>query len=102
MFRSDDRDAAIEIAMKGIGPIVDVLGSKNYLIGAKVSLVDFVLFEGIETVIVLCRDERLFDKHPTLRALRDRMLALPKFGAYYKSDACIKRPFFISTVKVAM
>ena len=103
MFTSDDRDAAIEKALGGHLPaLVGVLGAKDYLIGANVTYVDFVLFEGIESVLKICKDERIFDKYPTLRSFKARMLKLPKFGAWYSSEACQKANFFPHFIKVKL
>ena len=68
--------------------------------GNKVTLADFIFFEILETMKTLHQDERILNDFPTLGPFQERMLALPKFGDYYRSDECIRAPFLAPFAKI--
>ena len=56
-------------------------------------MLDFIMFDLVESIQLLCNDDRLLDAHPALTPYMARMRALPRFGDYLTSDRCIKAPF---------
>ena len=53
-MKSSEPPSADEVYAKaktGLEPIVAYLGDKQYLASAEVSLVDFLLWEGLETIL---------------------------------------------------
>ena len=82
-------------------PIVNFLGDKEFLTGT-LSMVDFMLYEAIETVLGLCHDKRIFTTYPKLEAFHNRMKALPAFAAYLASPQFLAEPFFIPACAVDM
>ena len=58
-FATADRAAIIEKACTTFGPIATHLGEKNFMQGNDVTMVDFILFDLIETIQALCEDDRL-------------------------------------------
>jgi len=101
-FGSDDRDMVLGKCMDSIAAkVLPYLGSKKFLEGNDVSLNDFTLFEYCDMINALTEgDDRLFTANPTLKAHRENMLAIPKFAAYYNSDACVKRPILAPFCKL--
>ena len=88
-------------AFKGLPPIVDFLGSKNFLTGT-LSMVDFFLYEAIEIILGLCHDKRIFATYPKLEAFHNRMKALPTLAAYLNSPKFLAGPFFVPDCAVDM
>ena len=82
--------------MDTIGPIVEFLSTKKFLIGNNVCMADFLLYECIDTLLAVCQDTRVFTAHPTLKAWFLRMRALPRFGEYVTSDRFVSPPFLPS------
>ena len=79
--------------------MVGYLGEKNFLTGTDVRMVDFLLFETIETLKFLSKSDRIFTEFPTLRALHARVAALPGLAEYLASDQHIARPYFPSMIE---
>ena len=82
--------------MDTIGPLVEYLGAKKFLIGNNVSMADFLLYECVDTLLAVCQDTRVFNAHPTLKAWYLRMRALPRFGEYITSGRFVSHPFLPS------
>ena len=59
-FAADDQPGVIAKAIEGLPKIAEFLGNKNFLCGADLSMVDFMLFETVETLLGLCHDKRIF------------------------------------------
>ena len=66
------------------------LGSQQWLLGDKISYVDFVLYDVLTNWLELEKD--LLDGLPNLQQLRARFEALPAIKAYMASDRFIKWP----------
>ena len=79
--------------MDSVGPLVEYLGAKKFLIGNNVSMADFLLYECVDTLLAVCQDTRVFTAHPTLKAWFLRMRALPRFGEYVTSSRFCSHPF---------
>ena len=92
----------IEKALEGLPALVEQLGNKKFLLCSQVQMVDFLLFEAIETVLALCNDKRIFYYYPKLEAYFYRMKALPGLCEYMDSDKFLAEPFFIPDCKVVM
>ena len=65
VFASDDKAAAAELWTKSMAPIVENLAAKPFLLGANVTMVDFIFFEMIEYAIKLT-DNAVHTTYPTL------------------------------------
>ena len=63
-FGSPDRAAAVAAGMEKMGPICDWLGSKKFLVGTNVSMVDYYMFEIIETFNAIDGDNGVYKAHP--------------------------------------
>ena len=89
--------------MELVGPVVEYLGNKKFLIGNNVCMADFLLYECVDSILAVCQDTRVFDTHPTLKAWFLRMRALPRFGEYINSSRFCAHPFLPpSFAKVAI
>ena len=93
-FASSDRAAIIEKAVTSFAQIASHLGSKNFMQGDDVTLVDFLMFDSIETIQALCEDDRLLQEYTNLTPYMERMRNLPNFRDYLNSDDQIRSPFF--------
>ena len=82
--------------MDGIGPLVQYLGSKKFLLGNNVTMADFLLYESVDSLLAVCQDTRVFTAHPSLKAWFLRMRALPRFGEYVTSGRFCSHPFLPS------
>ena len=79
--------------MELVGPVVEYLGSKKFLIGNNVCMADFLLYECVDSLLAVYQDTRVFTTHPTLKAWFLRMRALPRFGEYVNSSRFLAQPF---------
>lgn len=61
-----------------------VLESKQWVMGDKLTYVDFLLYEFLDWHIPLKAD--IFDGMPSLKAFLERFRALPRIAAYFESD----------------
>ena len=66
------------------------LGSKQWLLGDKISYVDFLLYDVLSNWLELEKD--LLDELPNLQQLRTRFEALPAIKAYMQSSRFVKWP----------
>ena len=66
------------------------LGSKQWLLGDKISYVDFLLYDVLSNWLELEKD--LLDELPNLQQFRARFEALPAIKAYMQSDRFVKWP----------
>ena len=95
-MKSSEPPTADEIFAKakiGLEPIVAYLGDKQFLASADVSLADFLVWEGIETILQITQDRRVFTDFPTLEAYHARISDLPTFAAFRASDNFFALPF---------
>ena len=60
--------------------------------GDKLSFVDFMLWEQLETLNRIAQDDRVFTKYENFKNFSDRVKALPKFAEYLASDKFISAP----------
>ena len=65
-------------------------------------MVDFYLFEAIETLNAISGSNGVYAALPKLEAYHDRVLALPGMNEYFNSDECIKAPFFAPQCQLNM
>ena len=93
-FQQDDRQVVIDKCISTFPPIAEHLGSKNFMQGNDITMIDFYMFDLVETILELCQDERIYTTHPALPAFMDRMRALPTLAAYMNSDKMITGLFF--------
>mmetsp|Transcript_33645 Transcript_33645/g.41210 ORF Transcript_33645/g.41210 Transcript_33645/m.41210 type:complete len:218 (-) Transcript_33645:205-858(-) len=93
IFRTEDRDQVVKDGIKGMVKVAEALGDKEYLANGKLSFVDFILFELMETCNALAQDDRFNTAYPKLKAHHDRIAAIPKFAAYLASDKHLAGPF---------
>ena len=101
-FKSDDRQAMVDVALAGVPKLAGFLGSKNFLLGDEVTMADLMLFEDIETVVAAMQSENLYTDYPALKAYQDRVRALPGLAEFLASPKHIGVPFFIPQIKVPM
>lgn len=66
------------------------LGAQQWLLGDKISFVDFLLYDVLSNWLELEKD--LLGELPTLQQLRTRFEALPAIKAFMQSDRFIKWP----------
>ena len=79
-FSPTDRATVIERACTSFAPLATHLGDKNFMQGNDVTMVDFIMFDLVETIEALCEDDRLLQQYSTLTPYMARMKALPNFG----------------------
>ena len=79
-FGTTDRAAVIEKACTSFAPLAAHLGDKNFMQGNDVTMVDFIMFDLVETIEALCEDDRLLQQYSNLTPYMARMKALPNFG----------------------
>ncbi len=91
MYMSGDKNAIIENS-KRMEQVSKFLGTKHFIAGDNVTWVDFFLFEQIEVFAWITEGEFL-TRYPNLAEYHKRIVALPKFGEFYKSDRFMARPF---------
>ena len=69
------------------------MGSNQFVMGSKVTYVDFTLFELCDLMNWIS-EGKLFEQNPSLNQLHESMLALPRLGEFYADDSrCMKSPF---------
>lgn len=89
-----ERATVIQKACTDFAPIAAHLGSKNFMQGSEVTMVDFLMFDLVETIEALCQDDRLLQQYQNLAPYMTRMRALPNFKDYLSSTEIIRAPFF--------
>ncbi|XP_031572822.1 glutathione S-transferase Mu 3-like isoform X2 [Actinia tenebrosa] len=93
-YRSENFDEEKPKYLKNVVPKIkafaDFLGEKKYLVGDKITFVDFMLYETLDHHKVF--DASLLEPHANLKAYLERIEALPAIAAYMKSDDFISRP----------
>ncbi len=88
--------------MEKLPKIAEWLGNKQFLCGAKPTMVDFYLFEVIETLNAISGSNGVYTALPKLEAYHDRVQALPGMSEYFASEECIKAPFFVPQCQLNM
>lgn len=81
-FSKDKRAELTNEFTQSLKPLVDHLGSNQFLNGAKVCIADFVFFEHIEYTQKLSGGET-FTNYPTLTGYHERVKNLPGMKEYY-------------------
>ena len=98
-YGSGDIEAIKKIGSEKFEGISKFLGEKKYFIGDYVTFVDFFIFEQIE-LFAFCSQGEILKQYPNLASFHKRMTELPKFGDYFNSDRCMKRPFNNKIAKI--
>ena len=101
-FQGKPQEEVAAKNLEGWPKIAAALGDKNFLVGDSVTMVDFFLWELLETTMAMCKDKRIYTAHPKLEAFNGRMKALPTFAAFLASDKFIKNAFFPPMVALDM
>eukprot|EP00546_Thalassionema_frauenfeldii_P020951 CAMPEP_0178903460 /NCGR_PEP_ID=MMETSP0786-20121207/5166_1 /TAXON_ID=186022 /ORGANISM="Thalassionema frauenfeldii, Strain CCMP 1798" /LENGTH=226 /DNA_ID=CAMNT_0020574827 /DNA_START=29 /DNA_END=709 /DNA_ORIENTATION=- len=101
IFRTDDKESMLTEGLKIMKVAADYLGDdKDWLANGKVSLVDFILFEQMESCHAMAGDDRFETAYPNLKAHHDRVAALPKMAAFLASDKHLAAPFVPPFAKI--
>ena len=98
-YMSGDMAAITAVIDAKLPGLVSFLGDKTFLTGDRVCYVDFIFFELIHFLDRITT-EGLFEKHASLKAYRERVLALPRMQAYFDSDATQKLAFNNKLAKI--
>eukprot|EP00826_Nyctotherus_ovalis_P060361 TRINITY_DN8459_c0_g1_i11.p1 TRINITY_DN8459_c0_g1~~TRINITY_DN8459_c0_g1_i11.p1 ORF type:complete len:231 (-),score=87.72 TRINITY_DN8459_c0_g1_i11:144-836(-) len=76
--------------MEMVGKLAKLLEGRKYLIGDKLTLVDFLCMETLESINDLV--EPIFEKHESLKRYFEDMTAIPNIEKYRKSEKFLKDP----------
>ena len=60
-FATTEKAVVIEKACTSFAPVAAHLGFKNFMQGNDVTMIDFLMFDLIETIQALCEDDRLLE-----------------------------------------
>ena len=91
MYSTGDKNALKEIS-KRMEQVSKYLGSKPFIAGDNLTWVDFFIFEQVEMFAWITEGEFL-SRHPNFADYHKRIVALPKFGEFYKSERFMARPY---------
>lgn len=94
-----DRDALSNTAKAKMVPIVDYLGKKDYLIGDKLTFLDFYLLEQCDFVQWLTNNE-FFNENKNVARFVKRMKGLRQIKRYIKSDRYLEKPYNNKVAKI--
>ena len=88
-----DRVAVVEKTLEKVKQIVGFLGEKEFLLGKKMTYVDFILFE-ICDWMEWCTEGKSYSEQPSLKAYHDRMTNVKGVAEFYADEErCFKKPF---------
>lgn len=87
-----DKDEYLKNLPNKLNAISKFLGSKEWLIGNKLTYVDFLMYESLEFHRLLAAD--CLDDYPNLKEYLKRIENLPGISKYMKSKNYVKWPIF--------
>ena len=92
-YTQGDRVAITMNLLEKVKPVVNYLGTKNFLVGDNVTYVDFIFFELCDFMDWISQGV-LYERNPSLQTYHERMRTLPRLSEFYGDDSkCIKKPF---------
>lgn len=94
-----DRDQLSATAKAKMAAIVEILGKKEYLIGERLTFVDFYLLEQCDFVQWLTNNE-FFNENKNVARYVKRMKGLRQIKRYIKSDRYLEKPFNNKVAKI--
>ena len=82
-----------------MAPIVEYLGKKDYLVGSRLTFMDFYLLELCDFVQWLTQND-FYDENKNVLRYVTRMKALIQIKNYIKSDRYLAKPFNNKVAKI--
>lgn len=98
-YIGQDRAVLKELAMKKMKPIVDYMGKKEYLIGSKLTYLDFYMLELCDFVQWLT-DNEFFNVHKSVARYVKKMKSIRQIKKYIMSDRFVEKPYNNKVAKI--
>ena len=94
-----DRPKLVEKIFMKVPAIVKFMGSNEYLVGDKITWIDFFFVELLDFMQFLTGSQ-LFKNYPSLGTYFDRVINQPGLWEFWNSEECMKNPFNNKIAKI--
>ena len=90
-YMQSDKQVIVKIIKEKLPALVTYIGDKQFCMGSSPKWLDFVIFEVLEQTAFL--HPGVYEDHPTLKGLHDRIAALAGVKEYLADPNCVEKTY---------